>query len=200
MTQSPKITNDKTSIDTPNNNTEPKTCEPLTMQQIEDGVVRRISQAPLRTTGSFDFDVPPEVLFPYVSEPAKLAEWFPLIKGGGSDHGTSCAVGDWGEGSTRTCLTNGMGTITEDIHYWDGPYGSVYAPRSMMMPTKNYVAVMTLAANGRGGTTFTWNHYFNLKGMMMRFMFPTMMLAMMNMGLNSLVKKLGGQGGRIHKV
>ena len=140
------------------------------------------------------------MLFPYISDPVKLAEWFPLIKGGGGDHDTSCTIGEWGEGSTRTCLTNGMGTIREEIHYWDEPYACVYAPSSMMMPTKDHLAVMTLAPNGRGGTTFTWNHYFKLKGLMMRFMFPTMMLGMMNMGLNTLVKRFGGQGGRIRKV
>ncbi len=56
--------------------------DPLTVKQLEDEIVRKITKAPLRMTGSFDFDVPPEELFSYVSEPAQLADWFPLIKGG----------------------------------------------------------------------------------------------------------------------
>ena len=142
-------------------NSGPNNTSPLTVQQLEDTVVRKITKAPLRTTGSFDFDLPPEVLFPYISDPVKLAEWFPLIKGGGGDHDTSCTIGEWGEGSTRTCLTNGMGTIREEIHYWDEPYACVYAPSSMMMPTKDHLAVIIMLLGAENNQSpFTHNRQF----------------------------------------
>ncbi|SHH80943.1 SRPBCC family protein [Cognatishimia maritima] len=172
----------------------------LDLKTIESQHVRRITKAPLRMAGSFDFAVSQEVLFPRISEPEEMAKWFPLLKGGDLDHTTSKASGDWGEGSKRQCYTNGMGTLFETIHYIDAPNAYTYEVKNFMMPIKDHLALMALTPNGTGGTTMYWHQYFNLKGIAMRHMFPTMMLGMMNRGMATLAKELGGKGGRIKRV
>ncbi|UWR21745.1 SRPBCC family protein [Sulfitobacter sp. S190] len=171
-----------------------------TVKELERNEVRRITQAPLRMAGTFDFAVPAEVLFPRISEPAQMAAWFPLLKGGKLDHATSQDAGDWGEGSKRQCYTNGMGTLYETIHYWDAPNAYTYEVKNFMMPITDHLALMAITPNGRGGVLMTWHQYFNLKGIAMRHMFPTMMLGMMNKGMATLAKDLGGEGGRITRV
>lgn len=171
-----------------------------TIEELERTVVRGVTSAPLRMTGSFDFATPPEKVFPHISEPSVLAEWFPLLKGGFLDHEASENVGDWGEGSKRTCYTNGMGTLFETIHYWDAPNAYAYEVKNFMMPTKDHLALMVVHPNGSGGTTFTWNQYFNLKGIIMRHVFPSMMIGLMNKGMANLAKSLGGRGGRMKRV
>ena len=170
------------------------------IEELEQTVVRRVTSAPLRMTGSVDFAAPPEKVFPRISEPGALAEWFPLLRGGDLNHEASEDVGDWGEGSKRTCYTNGMGTLFETIHYWDAPNAYAYEVKNFMMPVKDHLALMVVRPNGSGGTTFTWNQYFNLKGIAMRHMFPSIMIGLMNRGMANLARDLGGRGGRIKRV
>ena len=56
------------------------------IKELEQTVVRRVTSAPLRMTGSIDFSASPEKVFPRISEPSALAEWFPLLKGGDLNH------------------------------------------------------------------------------------------------------------------
>ena len=167
---------------------------------LEAREVRQVTQAPLRMAGQFHFAVAPDVLFPHISDPLKMASWFPLIKGGTLDHSPSCAIGDWGAGSKRQCHTHGMGTLFETIHYWDAPNAYTYEVRNLMMPIKDHLALMVAQADGSGGSLMTWHQYFNLKGIAMRHMFPTMMLGLMNKGMATLARDLGGRGGRISRV
>lgn len=168
--------------------------------RLERDHVRRVTNAPLRMAGRFDFAVPPAELFPHISEPGLMAAWFPLLKGGDLDHASSGNVGEWAEGSKRQCYTNGMGTLYETIHYYDAPNAYTYEVRNFMMPIANHLALMVVEDNGRGGSTMTWHQYFDLKGIAMRHVFPTMMITLMNSGMAALAKKLGGQGGRIARV
>lgn len=162
--------------------------------------VSRWTKAPLRLTGSFHFAAPRAVVFEKVGDPKILASWFPTIYGGRLDHGQSCNIGEWGEGSRRLCYTRAMGTIDETVLLWDPPRGYAYTAKNAMMPIKDHVAAMTLGVRGTDETELRWDQYFNFKGLVMRHMFPAMMTALMNRGLANLARELGGDGGRMRIV
>jgi len=151
-------------------------------------------------TGMFEFDAAQAHLFERVSNPVAMATWFPLLKGGDLDHAPSATAGDWGEGSQRTCYTNGMGTLHETIHYWDAPNAYTYEVRNFMMPLSQHLALMACFERRGGGTILVWNQYFELTGIAMRHAFPTVMLNLMNVGMKRLAKDLGGAGGRMSAV
>jgi len=93
-----------------------------------------------------------------------------------------------------------MGTLFETIHYWDAPNANTYAVKNFTMPITDHLALMAITPNGTGGSTMTWHQYCNLKGTAIRHMLPTMMLGMMNKGMATLSKELGGKGRRITRV
>ena len=169
----------------------------LTLKELEEQHVRTITQAPLQMSGSWDFDVTAETLFPHISDPNKMAGWFPLMKGGDLDHSATAQSGDWGEGSKRLCYTSGMGTLEETIHYWDAPHAYTYSAKNVMMPIRNHLGLLTVTPNDTDGATLIWRQYFDLTGIAVRHIFPTMMLGMMNQGMATLIKDLGGRGGQI---
>jgi len=162
--------------------------------------VARWTNAPMRMTGTFHFAASREVVFEKVGDPKILASWFPTIYGGTLDHGQSCNIGEWGEGSKRLCYTHGMGTIDETVLLWEPPRAYAYTAKNAMMPIRDHVAAMTLTELGPSETSLRWDQYFNLKGLVMRHMFPSVMTALMNRGLANLAKELGGKGGRMRIV
>ena len=168
--------------------------------ELETSVVRSVTDAPLRMHGEFDFAVPPDVLWPRISEPELMADWFPLLTGGELDHARGAEPGRWSEGSRRTCRTRGMGTLHETIHHWDPPNAYAYEVRNRMMPIERHLALMSARPNGSGGTTMSWSQYFDLTGIAMRHAFPSVMVAMMNRGMDALARELGGRGGKMHRV
>ncbi|MBK6916803.1 MAG: SRPBCC family protein [Deltaproteobacteria bacterium] len=156
-------------------------------------IVRRHTEAPLRMTGSFVFDADTATVFEQVTDPARIAEWFGLVKGGSFDHAGSCNPGTLGAGTRRVCHTRGMGDLDETFFYYDAPYACVYRVKNAMMPVVDHAAVMVLEPLGPSRTRFTWQQYYNLKGVMMRFVFPSMLRSMMNRGLATLTRQLGGE-------
>lgn len=162
--------------------------------------VSRWTKAPLRLTGTFLFAAPREIVFEKIGDPKILASWFPTIYGGNLDHGQSCNIGAWGEGSKRLCYTRGMGTIDETVLHWDPPHAYAYTAKNAMMPIKDHVAAMTLTERGPQATELRWDQHFNFKGLVMRHMFPAMMTALMNRALANLAKELGGEGGHMRIV
>ena len=171
-----------------------------TVRALERDVVRRVTRAPLRMSGTFELDAPKPVLFERVSDPEAMATWFPLLKGGELDHDASRAPGAWGEGSRRTCRTNGMGTLHERIHHWDAPHAYAYEVRNFMMPIEHHLALMATFDRPDGGSTLVWHQYFDLTGIAMRHAFPSVMLNLMNVGMKRLASDLGGVGGRMRLV
>ncbi|MEE9322567.1 MAG: SRPBCC family protein [Granulosicoccus sp.] len=181
-----------------------KTVESLPVagpQGLEATVVRQFTAAPLRLSCEAEFDAEPKVLFNRVSEPSEIAKWFAMIRRGETNHSTSSALGEeWGAGSTRTCYTNGMGTLYETIRYWDAPHAYAYEVKNLIMPVRNHLALMRVVSNNNGGSKFLWNHYFDFKGVAMRYVFPAMMATMVNQGMKKLSKELGGPGGHMRVV
>ena len=167
---------------------------------LEAAVVRPVTAAPLRLHGEFDFAVPPETLWPRITEPELMARWFPLLTGGELDHAGAVASGRWGEGSRRTCRTRGMGTLHETIHHWDPPRAYAYEVRNALMPIARHLALMTVRPNGSGGTTMAWSQYFDLTGVAMRHAFPSVMAALMDRGMATLARETGGRGGAMRRV
>jgi len=163
-------------------------------------VVRRVTAAPLRMQGTFIFNADQATVFSRVSEPEQMASWFPLLKGGDLDHAKSCTVGQWDEGSKRTCYTNGMGKLHETIHHWDAPHSYAYEVQNFMMPLENHLALMIVTPITPERSQLVWNQYFDLTGIAMRHMFPTVMLKLMNSGMKKLAGDLGGPGGTMQSV
>lgn len=162
-------------------------------------LVRAHTHAPLRMRGTFEFDAPSETVFERVTDPELIGSWFGMVKGGYADHSSSQLPGEWGAGSKRYCQTSGMGTLDETILHWDAPRVCAYNVKSPMMPIKDHVALMVVEPRA-DGATFHWHQYFNYKGLLMRHLFPSMMLTMMNDGLAKLAKQIGGPGGRMKSV
>lgn len=161
--------------------------------------VRRQTQASLRMRGQFPFDSPPEDVFARVTDPQLIAGWFGMIRSGSVDHSQSCNVGTWGEGSKRLCHTWGMGDLDESIHHYEAPVACVYSIRSPMMPIENHAAAMLLEPTA-SGCILDWSQFFDVRGVVLKHMFPTMMMGMMNRGLRGLQKELGGDGGSMEVV
>jgi len=138
---------------------------------LEDNVVRQVTQAPLRMKGTFQFDADQNTVFKNVSEPANMAKWFPFLRSGELNHDASCSVGDWGEGSRRTCYTNGLGTLHESIHHWDAPFAYAYEVKSMMMPIENHLALMIVTPMEAGKSQLEWRQYFDLTGIAMKLVY-----------------------------
>ncbi|GEM_PF-1081828 len=159
---------------------------------LERTAVRPHTSAPLRLRGSFEFRAPPEIVFERITDPKLIAAWFGMVRGGQLDHAESVTPGAWGPGSKRTCQTLGMGDLHETILHYDAPYACVYNVKNIMMPVKNHAALMVVEPVGEGGSRLHWNQYFDFKGVVMRHIFPSMMVAMMNKGLANLVAELGG--------
>lgn len=160
----------------------------------------RWTNAPMRMTGTFHFAASRVVVFEKVGDPKILASWFPTIYGGELDHAQSCNIGEWGEGSNRRCYAHGMGTIDETVLFWDPPGAYAYTAKNTMMPIKDHVAAMSLSEIGLNETLLRWDQYFNFKGLVMRHVFPSMMTTLMNRGMATLAKELGGRGGRMRVV
>ncbi|MGH1346320.1 MAG: SRPBCC family protein [Nannocystales bacterium] len=173
-----------------------------TRERFDDVVkrhVRRQTQAALRMRGRFPFEASPEHVFGRVTDPQLIAGWFGMIRSGSVDHTASCNVGDWGEGSKRLCHTWGMGDLDETIHHYEAPVTCVYSVRSPMMPVENHAAAMLLEPTATG-CILDWSQFFDLRGLVLKHMFPTMMAGMMNRGLRGLQKELGGNGGAMEVV
>ncbi len=158
------------------------------------------TSAPLRFEGVFHFDATPEDVWPRVTDPNGIAGWFGMITSGSLDHAQSATPGEWGAGSKRYCRTRGMGTLDETIRAYDPPNLIAYTVKVWSMPIKDHLAVMQLERSATGGAEFTWRQYFAFKGLVLRHVFPTMMLTMMNTGLSRLQSELGGRGGRMRRV
>lgn len=159
-----------------------------------------LASAPLQFKGTFHFEASREVLWPVLTDAKEIAKWFPLVSGGKFDHRDSVVPQACGVGSKRFCQTIGMGILDETIHFWDPPRQVGYEVRNMMMPIKDHLSIMTLSDDEGGGTQFVWEQYFSYKGLIMRHVFPTMMLTMMNRGMETLRKRYGGGGGEMQRV
>ncbi|PCK07025.1 MAG: hypothetical protein COA42_16435 [Alteromonadaceae bacterium] len=178
------------------------TASPLDtiLSEFEQNVVRKHTAAPLRMTGKMVFHATKDEVFHQVSDPAQMASWFPTLRRIDLDHSTSCTIGKMGEGSNRVCHMTGMGALNEKIVHWDEGKSYAYSASNFMMPIKNHISFMHLTEDEPGVTTLVWKHYFNFTGLIMRHMFPTMMTMMMNMGMKTLAKRLGGPGGKMSTV
>jgi len=167
---------------------------------IEDGIVsgidvRQHTKAQLKMRGVFEFNCPPDTLWPLISTADGIASWFPIISGGRHDNSSSQTVDACDVGAKRYCQTIGMGQLDETILHWDPPRAYAYNVKNKMMPIKNHLAVMIVEPVGGDGCRLTWLQYFDYKGLVMRYLFPTMMLTPMNIGLRSLMRRVGG--GRV---
>lgn len=160
------------------------------------------TNAPLQMQGEAIIHCKPEELWPLITEPSGIAQWFPIVYGGSrnaakKNEGQSCTL----EGDKRFCKTVGMGTLDETFLYWEENKANIYNVKNMFMPIKdNHAAVMILEEIEPGVTKFTWLQYYELKGFFMRFMFPFMMTSMMTMGFKKLAKMFGGPGGVMRTV
>lgn len=164
--------------------------------QLEQHVVRAHSDAPLQMYGTFHFDASQALVFERVTDPALIAEWFAMVRGGSVDHSTSENPGTWGAGSRRLCNTTGMGKLDETILHWNAPESVAYNVKNIMMPVRDHVALMVVEPEGPGAR-LSWHQYFRYTGLVIRHAFPTMMLSMMNSGMAKLANELGGEGGRM---
>lgn len=155
--------------------------------------IKNHTQAPLRLELKASFSVSPQTLFTTVSDHHAVVNWVPLMKAVSMEHHRG-SNGECGIGSVRHCTLNGMGGIDETIAWWNPPYGYAYkvAARSkMMMPTRDHVSVMRIEPTADGGSTLTWQHYFNWRGLFMRHMTALMLPMMMKTALGNLRKALG---------
>lgn len=173
---------------------------PAAARALETTVVRRHTQAPLRMAGSLVLFSDQATVFAKISEPDGIASWFGMIRGGSTDHAPSLTPGDWGEGSKRYCNTWGMGTLDETIRHWDPPNAYAYNVKNFTMPVRDHLAVMTVEALGSERSRFTWLQYFDWRGVVLRHVFPHLMIAMMNAGLARLGRQLDGEPGRMHLI
>ncbi|GAB4138989.1 MAG: hypothetical protein Tsb0016_05330 [Sphingomonadales bacterium] len=157
--------------------------------------VRALTDAPLKMLGVFELNCGPDVLWPLISTASGIATWFPIISGGRHDNSTSQTSSACDVGAKRYCQTIGMGVLDETILHWDPPRAYAYNVKNLMMPIRDHVAVMIVDPISPNHTRFVWLQYYRYKGLLMRHVFPTIMLTSMNIGLKSLIKKIGG--GRI---
>lgn len=159
------------------------------------------SSGPLRMEATAEFDASPELLFNTVSNPHAVANWVPLMQSLHMEHGkagTECEVG-----SVRHCAMRGMGELNETIVWWNPPHGyafQVSAKNKLMLPTEQHISVMYVGSDGKGGSLLTWQHYFNWRESLMRYMAAIMLPMMMNTALKNIRKELGGAGGKMLMV
>jgi hypothetical protein len=59
---------------------------------------------------------------------------------------------------------------------------------------------MYVGSDGKGGSLLTWQHYFNWRESLMRYMAAIMLPMMMNTALKNIRKELGGAGGKMLMV
>ena len=163
------------------------------------------SLAPLRFEAKASYDTPPEKLFTMVSEADNLHRWLPMIKTVKMDHSHSEKMSLCNVGSVRQCSFSGMGDVDESIIWWKPPhsYWFSFEPKGrmkMMIPTTDHVIAFISESDGKGGSIFTLQVYFNWRGVFMRYMAVHMMPMLLNKALANLQKELGGAGGKMRRV
>ncbi|MDE1900988.1 MAG: SRPBCC family protein [Alphaproteobacteria bacterium] len=158
---------------------------------------------PLRFEGVARFDVSPERLFAYVSEPQNVSQWVPMLKALNMNHAHSKnGSGQCGVGSERACAIGMMGNVVERIIWWDPPKGYAFAfqpENTMMVPTENHYVILLVRSRDKG-SELVFRTYFNWRPGLMRFMAVYMMPMMLNMAFANIQKKLGGPGGKFRRV
>lgn len=162
--------------------------------------VRRFTSAPLQMEGNFLFEASAAEVFERVTDPQQLAGWFPIITGGRTDHSDSEHQGTWGVGSKRYCDTVGMGSLDETILYWQQPYAYAYRVKNWTMPIADHCAVMLVQPLADQGCRLIWRQYYRPVGLFLKYLFPHVMVTMMNQGMESLRRDLGGRGGQMRLV
>jgi uncharacterized protein YndB with AHSA1/START domain len=162
--------------------------------------VSQFTSAPLQMEGEFVFAAPAATVFEQVSSPDNLVAWFPTIYQASGDHSGSETSGQWGAGSKRYCETRLMGTLDETILHWDPPYAYAYTVKNWTMPIKDHCAVMLIEPLGSDRSKLIWRQYYTPIGLFLKYAFPSMMISLMNRGMEQLRQTLGGDGGRMRKV
>ncbi len=154
--------------------------------------VKQYTKAPLQLELIADFVASPEAVFDVISDHNAIANWVPLMKGVFMEHNrignSECDVG-----SIRHCSLYGMGGIDETILWWNPPHGyafKVKAKSKMMLPTKDHISVMLITPRSDGGSRFTWQHYFNWRGVVMRHMTAIMFPMMMKKAFKNIYNEL----------
>ncbi|APB32829.1 hypothetical protein GlitD10_0517 [Gloeomargarita lithophora Alchichica-D10] len=167
---------------------------------VLDFDVRQFTDAPLQMAGEFIFNASPEVVFDRVASPEGIVSWFPTLYAATGEHSASENGDTWGAGSKRYCNTRLMGTLNETILYWHPPQAYAYSVKNWAMPIKDHCGVMIVEPWGAHQTRFIWHQYYTPVGLFLRYLFPAMMIYMMNQGLEQLRQTLGGTGGQMRKV
>lgn len=160
----------------------------------------RFTKAPLRFEGMFEFDAPIQRVFSLMTDPKMISRWMGPVRDGYFDHDGSRTPGQCDTGSVRYCHTANMGTLAEKILLWEAPYRCVYSLSNPRMPITDFAAVMEFNEIGSNRTAVRWRQHFNYTGYVMRYLFPYMMVAMLNRGMKALRQQVGGQGGRMKRV
>lgn len=151
--------------------------------------IEKYSRAPLRLELKSSFSVTPDLLFKTISDHHAVANWVPLMKAVSMEHHKNSNDGECGVGSVRHCSLRGMGGLDETIVWWNPPHGyafRVVAKSKMMMPTEDHISVMMIETGTDGGSTLTWRHYFNWRGLLMRHMAAFVLPMMMKTALNNI--------------
>jgi uncharacterized protein YndB with AHSA1/START domain len=165
--------------------------------------VTKHTTAPLKFEGTTQLDAPPAEVFEFISNPVHLPSWLAMLKVAQMDHAHAADPGRCGAGSTRQCTFSGMGTVDEQIVWWDPPHGYAFTftrKNDLMMPTAEHVLVWRTEPDGRGGTLFKAQVYFHWRGGILRYLSAPMMTRLLNESARNLQKRFGGAGGEMRAV
>ena len=147
--------------------------------------------APLRASVQIHLETSPDMVFEYISSAKTLPEWMPGLASLAYDHSKAVSIGLLGQGSRREMMFGDQSEI-EEIVQFDRPHLIAYQILEGV-PLRNHLAVMTVEESGDGGSTFTWNQYFDIKiSSVVGWMMPFMVRRFLNNASENLLKQFGG--------
>jgi carbon monoxide dehydrogenase subunit G len=117
------------------------------------------TKAPLRAEQSISLNASPEKVWALVSDHQKVPTYLPMIEKVTVDN--SNASTENGIGAIKHCSIGDM-TWQEEVLLWNPDRAKAYGlPDGNPMGMNGHLAVVRLAANETGGTSVSWQFYFN---------------------------------------
>ena len=166
-------------------------CKPditVSFEQIHES---KWTTAPLRASVRIRLETSPDQVFEYLSSAKTLPEWMPGLASLTYDHSNAVSIGSLGKGSRREMMFGDQAEI-EEIVQFDRPHLVAYQILKGV-PLRNHLAVMTVEESSDGGSTFTWDQYFDIKrSSVAGWVMPFMVRRFLNNATENLLNKFGG--------
>jgi hypothetical protein len=150
------------------------------------------TNARLQSEGWIRFTDPPEQVFARLANHEGMTEWLPLLKKVTVTHPRELAPGESAIGTTRELTFHGGITLVEHVVFWNPPLCYAYDTQGKGLPLHNYIGLMGVEPEEKGGGSFVFQEYFDIKGRIKSTVVPYGVVAAMRQAFHKLSQFIGG--------